>query len=149
MADRSKSPAYAALTASGKQVLRVIEAKARHGGAAITLGTFMSAGMCRSSARSGVKQCLALGFVVVTTGVRRVGQFELAEGWRGVTDARSAKRLVKAAKLPAQRQSRTPHKRVEVEPTVEPMAVKVIETVEFSPPESRTPSMPTLAWLGR
>jgi hypothetical protein len=147
MAGRSginESVAYKALSASGSQVLRVIEQRARHGGAAITLGQIMEAGMCRSSARSGVRQCEALGFIVVGLGPRRVGEFELTDGWRNVVDVREAKRLVKASK--AQRQSRTPA-------TVEPVEVETVEEVveaveiEQPPPVMRQPSLPALRWL--
>ena len=101
MADRSVklSAAYEALSVGGKRVLHVIEEEVGHDGSAISLREFMRRGMCRATARIGIKQCELVGFVNVTMGHRRVNVFRLAAGWRGL-DMDEAKRRVAQARFP-------------------------------------------------
>jgi hypothetical protein len=146
MAGRSginESVAFKAMSACGRQVLQVIQKRAQHGGATITLGEIMEAGMCRCSARAGIKQCQLLGFVNVTAGPRKVGRFELADGWKAVVDAYTAKKVVKASKMPAQRQSRSSS------PSPANVAPLEVKDVLEQPPASivRQPSLPSLRWM--
>jgi hypothetical protein len=140
MAGRShvlRSPAYLALSASGKKVLNLIEQEIGHGCAAISLDQFMDTGMCRSAARYGIKQCEALGFVAITTGARRVSLFKLTDGWRAL-GADEAARRIKQARLPTPpRASRVPPKPVrQVKAPVEPPRTM----------QRRVPSLPTMPW---
>jgi hypothetical protein len=132
-----RSAAYAVLSASGKQVVKVIEEEVRRGAVAITLDELMDrADLCRSSVRRGVRQCEVLGFVSVTMGFRRVGQFQLSDGGRAI-DANEAERLAKQARLPTPpRASNVPPKPVR----------QVKAPVERPRTVGRVPSLPTMPW---
>jgi hypothetical protein len=161
MADRSmrKSPVFAALTASGRKVLTVIERQVWRGGGAISLALLMErADLCRSSVRHGVRLLVELGFIEVALGPRRVSVFSLSARWRSV-DAASAVRLAKRARSPSPpRPPSEPPKPVEpTSPREEPstnarrkqLGVRPVK-VEVEPPTPpRQPSMPVLAWLQR
>jgi hypothetical protein len=143
MAGRSelqKSPAFAALSDSGKRVLQVIE-QAGRGAVAISLEQFMDADMRRSAARYGIRQCEELGLIAVTMGPRRVNQFALADGWRDLETAGEAARLVKLARLP------TPPRASSAPPRAVKQAKARVE-VEQPPTVRQVPSMPTVAWIG-
>ena len=102
--DRSavlQSPAYAALTPSGKRCLHLIEDEVeRCGGAArIPRKGFMAVGISKAAVSFGIKQCERLGFVSVTVGLRHANVFVLLDDWR-LLDAAEAARRVKLARLP-------------------------------------------------
>jgi hypothetical protein len=143
MAGRSevqRSAAYAALSVSGKTVLKVIEEEVRRGGGAITLDQFMDVDMSRSAARYGIRQCEELGFIAVSMGPRHNNLFKLADGWRGLS-ADEAARRVKQARLP------TPPRQTGAPPrAVRPVKVRV--EVEQPAVERRAPSLPQVQWLG-
>jgi hypothetical protein len=104
-------------------------------GVAISLDKFMEqCDLCRSAVRYGIKQCELLGFAVITIGPRRVSQFRLAEGWRGL-DADEAKRRVRLARLP------TPPRAS----SVPPKPVRQVKApVERPRTVRRVPSLPTM-----
>jgi hypothetical protein len=137
--EAQRSAAYGALSVGGKLVLKVIEDDVRRGSGAITLDRLMEQrDLCRSSVRRGIRQCEALGFVSVSMGFRRVGQFQLSDRWRAL-DADEAARLVKLAK------SKTPPRATSAPPKpVRPVKARV--EVE-QPPPPRQPSMPVVAWI--
>ena len=137
MAGRSevlRSPAHAALTVGGKRVLQVLSELVGQDDVAISLGRFMERGMCRAAARYGIKQCVAVGFVSVGMGPRRVNVFRLADGWRAL-DAHEAARLVKLAKLPRQ--------------SVPPKPVTQVKVVELPRAMRRVPSLTPWQDVGR
>jgi hypothetical protein len=144
MADRSQSPAFAALSASGRKVLHAVEKQAGRGAVAITLDEFMEhTALCRSAVRHGIRQCELLSFVVVSTGHRRVNQFALAGGWREL-DAGEAARLAKQVRLPTPpRASSAPPRAVR---QVKRRAKVPVEVEQ--PPPPRQPSMPVVQWIG-
>jgi undecaprenyl pyrophosphate synthase len=97
MADRSRSPAWIALSSSGRKVLTVIERQVWRGDGSISLALLGErADLCRSAVRHGVRLLVELGFVEVGVGFRSVSVFSLSARWRGV-DADEAKRRVKRA----------------------------------------------------
>ena len=136
MAGRSevlRSAAYEALSVGGQRVFHVIE-RAGRDGAAISLPEFMErGGMCRSTARLGIKQCVALEFVVIGMGPRRVNTFARADGWRAL-DAREAKRRVAQARLPMPRQSVPPKPVPQVKvPVEQPRTVRGMPSLATMP----------------
>jgi hypothetical protein len=135
-----RSPAFAALSVGGQRVLKVIEQQAGRGVVAISLDDLMDrADLCRSSVRRGIRQCEALGFVVVAMGARRCSVFKLADDWRSVDEV-EAKRRIAQARLP------TPPRQTSAPPKpVKPVKVEV----EQPPVERRAPSLPQVQWLGR
>jgi hypothetical protein len=135
------SAAYNALTRGGKLVLDVIagEVERNGDGVAISLNNF--AGLSRLAARNGVKQIVALGFVKLEFGPRRIGVFRLAHGWASVGSVDEAKRLVRAAKSP--RAAMISKRR---------RASKAVKVGKPAPVETRArqrqqPSLPTLSCL--
>jgi hypothetical protein len=99
--EMSESPAYAALTRGGRRALDLIVGEVeRNGSAEVAISLNNFAGLSRIAARNGVKQLVALGFVKLEFGRRRIGVFRLAHGWASVGSVDEAKRLVRAAKSP-------------------------------------------------
>jgi hypothetical protein len=114
----------------------------RDGGeAALSLNNF--AGLSRIGARNGVRQLVALGFVKLKLGRRRVGVFRLATGWRAIDSVDAARKLIKAAKSPrAAISTAVPPKPVKVSKPVEKLA-----TVEPRTRQRTVPSLPKLSCL--
>ena len=143
--DRSavlQSPAYAALTPSGKRCLHLIEDEVeRCGGAArIPRKGFMAVGISKAAVSFGIKQCERLGFVSVTVGLRHANVFVLLDDWR-LLDAAEAARRVKLARLPKPPRVAAPKP---PKPAATPKPVKA------EPPrmiERRVPSLPRLSFM--
>ena len=141
--DRSavlQSPAYAALTPSGKRCLHLIEDEVeRCGGvAAIPRPVFMARRISKKSASFGIKQCERLGFISDTVGVgaRHANVFALVDDWRTV-DASEAARLVELAHLPKPQRVAAPR------PVKPPKPVKV----ERPRATRRQVSLPRLSFM--
>ena len=143
--DRSavlQSPAYAALTPSGKRCLHLIEDEvARSGGAArIPRKGFMAVGISKAAVSFGIKQCERLGFVNVTVGLRHANVFVLLDDWRSL-DADEAARRVKLARLPKPPRVAAPKP---------PKPTPASKPVKAEPPrmiERRVPSLPRLSFM--
>ena len=107
MADRSQmltSPAYAALSPSGRRVLALIDSKVTHGGgvAAISFSNIeRQCGMSTAPAASHCGQVRLLGFVSVERGPgprRRINSFRFSNVWRDL-DAAACRRVGGASTL--------------------------------------------------
>ena len=106
-ADRSRmltSPAYAALSPSGRRVLALIDSKVTHGGgvAAISFSDIeRSCGMIHGTCGFALRQVKLLGFVSVERGPgprRRINTFRFSDVWRDL-DAVACRQLVAQARL--------------------------------------------------
>ena len=135
-----RSAAYRALGFSGAKVLKVIEQEVRRGVSAVSLDTLAGeTGLCRSSARRGVRLAEVLGFLTVIMGVRHNSLYQLSDGWRSVGEDEAARR-VKLARLPTPPRER-------IAPPKPATQAKV--RVEVEQPQRYTPSLPQVQWLGR
>jgi len=138
-----QSPAYLAMTPSGKRVLHIIEGMtSRRGGEPVALSHsyFMARKMTQASSCKAVKQLVALRFVKVDTGKRRTNTFTLIDGWQSI-DADEAKRRMALARQPKpQRPSSKPPKPKPVKPELKPMTVAPRNM-------RRAPSLPTMPWM--
>lgn len=153
MAGRSEveaSAAYRAMASSGQKVLAAIEREVGRGKFALSFETLMElSGLCRSAVRLGVKQAAALGFVSVTSGMRRTSTFELAEAWRdlNVIEAKRRARLARGPSPPRESSASLTHK-----PQVHRVKAdrRVKTEVEVEPPVERRASisLPVVQWLG-
>jgi hypothetical protein len=102
MADRAemeRSAAWRVLTPGGQRAWRIIANEISGSGTAeISLNGFTKRGLSRVAAQKAVRQLVAVGFVEIAVGVRRVGVFKLADRWRSISDVDEARRLVQAAR---------------------------------------------------
>ena len=134
-----QSPAYLAMTPSGKRVLHIIEGMtSRNGGEPVALSHsyFMASKMTQASPCKAVKQLVALGFVTVEAD-KRPNTFTLCDNWQSI-DADEAKRRMALARQPKpQRPSSKPPKPKPVKPEPKPMTVapRIMR---------RAPSLPTM-----
>jgi hypothetical protein len=137
-----RSPAYSALNQSGRRVLGIIENELSKGGdgVAISLSEMVArTGLCRTSARYGIRQVERLGFVVILVAERRTHWFAMSDGWKSL-DADEAGRLMALA-------DQRPVRRVRIgtKPVEPPKPVRVPKPVE-PPMQRRVPSLPRLPW---
>ena len=134
-----QSPAYLAMTPSGKRVLHIIEGMtSRNSGEPVALSHsyFVARKMTQASSCKAVKQLVALGFVTVEAD-KRPNTFTLCDNWQSI-DADEAKRRMALARQPKpQRPSSTPPKPKPVKPEPKPMTVapRIMR---------RAPSLPTM-----
>jgi len=137
-----QSPAYLAMTPSGKRVLHIIEGMtSRNGGEPVALSHsyFVARKMTQASSCKAVKQLVALGFVTVEAD-KRPNTFTLCDNWQSI-DADEAKRRMALARQPKpQRPSSKPPKPKPVKPEPKPMTVapRIMR---------RAPSLPTMPWM--
>jgi hypothetical protein len=98
------SPAYAALSPSGRRVLALIDSKVTHRGgvAAISFGDIeRSCGMIHGTCGFALRQVKLLGFVSVARGPgprRRINTFRVSDVWRDL-DALACRQLAAQARL--------------------------------------------------
>ena len=113
-----QSPAYLAMTPSGKRVLHIIEGMtSRNSGEPVALSHsyFVARKMTQASSCKAVKQLVALGFVTVEAD-KRPNTFTLCDNWQSI-DADEAKRRMALARQPKpQRPSSKPPKPKPVKP---------------------------------
>ena len=125
--DWEGSPAFQALTPSGKRALRLIaDEVTRKGGGAVTLSRshFTARGMGKVSVTFAVKQLRLTGFVVIELGERRATVFRLIDRWRAL-DAHEAARRLRQARLPMARPAEAePVKPPKPAPTPKPAKVE-------------------------
>ncbi|WP_027582648.1 hypothetical protein [Bradyrhizobium sp. Ai1a-2] len=94
MADREKSPAYAALSPGARRVLAAIE-QAIGGGSCAAVsytGFHRDHGIWRKSVSPAIKALDNLGLIDVAPGLRLANVYRLSDRWRGI-DADAARRL--------------------------------------------------------
>ena len=99
-----RSPAYTALSPSGRRVLALIDSKVAHGGgmAAISFSDIeRQCGMIHGTCGFALRQVRLLGFVSVERGPgprRRINTFRFSNVWRDL-DAAACRRLAAQARL--------------------------------------------------
>jgi hypothetical protein len=140
--DMRASVAYAALTRGGRRALELIAGEVeRNGGDEVAISLNNFAGLSRIAARNAVKQLVALNFIKLEFGRRRVGIFRLADGWTSIANADEAKQMVRAAESPRAAISK---------PVMAPKAVSKVRTEKPVEPHTRQrqqPSLPKLSCL--
>jgi hypothetical protein len=143
MADRSESPAYAALTPSARKMLAVIEAQIGGGSSAsVSYSDFaLEHRIARATISKSVKALVALGMIEVSPGKRLVGTYRISSGWRSI-DARAAAQLVALAREPM------PQRRFEKRQPLPMRQAKAARPMVARPRavQRRVPSLVRLPW---
>jgi DNA-binding MarR family transcriptional regulator len=141
----SESPAHKALSRGGARILDEIagEIERDSSGAAVLSFNDLAArcNLTRIAVRVAVKRLVALGFIKIGFGPRRISVFRLTNGWRAI-DTDMAARLVRearAVKLLRPERLTAPRPKAVQPAKVQPAPVE--------PRARRQPSLPRLACL--